>query len=120
MSVLHRVIVGGVLVLAISGACLTGLLFYGKTLSDAEVAEGKLASPEETRARLAEEQRRFGAMTPAQHVAAARDALALGYDPQAHTGGDLRGATQAPTSPSGASGRRATSGASLPRGRTAS
>lgn len=78
--------------LAVSGACVAGLLFYGQALSDATVAEGTLKTPQEIAAALEEARQRFGAMSPAEHLAAARAALTNGYDPRSGTGGDVHGA----------------------------
>jgi hypothetical protein len=49
-SVLGRVLTIGALVIGVPSACLATMLFYGKALSEAEVAEGTLRSPEEIRA----------------------------------------------------------------------
>lgn len=72
--------------------CGVGVLAYGRALADAEVAEGTLRSPEETRAAFAELDRRFRALSPAEHLAAARRELDCGYDPATRSGGNFRGA----------------------------
>lgn len=91
-SALGRVLTIGALVLGLPAACLGTLLAYGKALSEAEVAEGILLTPEEARARSEELARRFAAMTDAQHLAAAREAMARGFDPARRVGGGLDGA----------------------------
>ncbi len=91
MSV-RSALVTGAAVLAVSGACVAGLLFYGQALSDATVAEGTLKTPQEIAAALEAARQRFGAMSPAAHLAAARAALTNGYDPRSGTGGDVHGA----------------------------
>ncbi len=63
------------LVVALPAACLAAVLFYGKTMSEAEVAEAHLPTPEEARARITASIERFAAMTPAQHLEAARAAI---------------------------------------------
>ncbi len=98
-------------------ACLAALLLYGKALSDSEASEATLATPEEISARLvqarvrqeqerarqaeerareqarqAEVRRAFLALTPAQHLVEAREALARGHDPTRGIGGDVAGA----------------------------
>lgn len=83
-----RVIRLAVFVVAMPAACLGGLLMYGKALSEAEVAEGTLLSQEEIRARAEEARRIFDAMTPAQHLEAALEALDCGYDAATRTGGN--------------------------------
>jgi len=88
-SVLGRVLTIGALVVGVPAACLTTMLFYGKALSEAEVAEGILRSPEEIRALREEAHRRFVAMSPAAHLAAARASMASGYDPATRSGGML-------------------------------
>lgn len=87
-GVAGRVIRLAVLVVAMPAACLGGLLMYGKALSEAEVAEGTLLSQEEIRARAEEARRRFEAMTPAQHLDTALEALNCGYDAATRTGGN--------------------------------
>lgn len=82
------------LVLGIPAACGAGLLLYGKALADAEVAEGHLMTPEESRRAMEEAQRRFNAMTPAEHLAKARQELNCGYDPALRIGGNLRAVEQ--------------------------
>ncbi len=84
-----RVLSLSAVVLGIPAACFAGLLFYGKQLADAQVAEGTVLSLEERRARDEEERRRFAAMTPAEHIAAAQGALSIRYDPATHVGGNL-------------------------------
>ncbi len=90
-SVLRSVTVGA-LALGLPLACLGGVLAYGKMLTDAEVAEGRVVSPEEARSRARELAQRFAAMSPREHLAAARDALARGYDAASDTGGDTASA----------------------------
>lgn len=62
---------------------------YGKALSEAEVAEGTLLPQEEIRARALEAHRRFLAMSPAEHLQAALDALNVDYHPPSRTGGRI-------------------------------
>jgi hypothetical protein len=69
------------LVVGIPLACLTGVALYGRALTESDVAVGTLVSPEVARQRLLEARARFVAMTPAEHLAAARAALAAGQDP---------------------------------------
>lgn len=88
-SALGRVLTIGALVIGVPAACVGSLLAYGKALAEAEVAEGTLVSPEEARARSAELARRFAAMSDAEHLAAAREAMARGYDPSKRVGGSL-------------------------------
>ena len=88
-SVLGRVLTIGALVIGVPGACLATMLFYGKALSESEVAEGTLRTPEEIRALREEAHRRFLAMRPAEHIAAARASMASGYDPATRSGGML-------------------------------
>lgn len=80
------------LMLAIPAACLGGILAYGRALSEAQVAEGTLLSPEEARARSEEFARRFAAMSPAEHLASARHDLDCGYDRELGLGGNVEGA----------------------------
>lgn len=80
------------LVLVIPAACLGGLLAYGRALSEAQVAEGTLLSPAESRARAEEFARRFAAMSSAEHLEGARHDLNCGYDPEADLGGNFNGA----------------------------
>lgn len=77
------------MILGLPALCGAGVLYYGKVLSEAEVAEGTLRTPEETRRLMEELERRFRAMTPAEHVAAARVALDRAYDPRRRVGGDF-------------------------------
>lgn len=88
----RRVLVVGALVLAIPAACVGAVALYGRALAESEVAIGTIVTPEEGRARLEAARARFQAMTPAQHLAEARRALAAGYDPATQTGGSFGGA----------------------------
>lgn len=91
-STARRVLTTLGLVLAIPAACLGGLLAYGRALSEAQVAEGTLLSPEESRARSEAFARRFAAMSPAEHLEAARHDLDCGYDRELDLGGNVEGA----------------------------
>lgn len=91
-SSMRRVLVVGGLVLAIPAACVGAVALYGKALADSEVAIGTIVTPEEARVRLEAARARFRAMTPAQHLAEARRALTVGYDPSTQTGGAFGGA----------------------------
>lgn len=71
---------------------IVGLALVGRSLAEAEVAEGTLVPQSVARARMLEEVRRFEAMPPAAHIAEARAALARGYDPTLGLGGDGRAA----------------------------
>ncbi len=82
-----RVLVIGAVVLAIPAACVGAVALYGRALTESDVAIGTIVSPAEARARMEAAQARFRAMTPAQHLAEARVALAAGYDPETQTGG---------------------------------
>lgn len=92
MGTVRRVLTIGAVALGLPAACLGGLLAYGRALSDAQVAEGRLLSPEESRVRIAESERRFAAMSPAEHLAAARRDLDAGFDRARGVGGDFAGA----------------------------
>ncbi len=76
-----RLVTTVALVLAIPVACVAGVALYGRALSEADVAIGTLVSPEVARARSLELRARFLAMTPAQHLAEARQALDAGRAP---------------------------------------
>jgi hypothetical protein len=89
-SAVGRVLSIGAVVLAIPTACIGALALYGKALTESEAGVGTLVSPAESRARLEQARARFAAMTPAEHLAAARSALAAGYDPATGTGGSFR------------------------------
>lgn len=89
-SSVGRVLSIGAVVLAIPAACVGALALYGKALSESESGVGTLISPAEARARVEAARARFAAMTPAEHLAAAREALAAGYDPATDTGGSFR------------------------------
>jgi hypothetical protein len=91
-NAITRVLTLGAFVLGIPLACFGAVLAYGKAMSDAEVAEGTLLSPEESRRRAEEFQRRFRAMTPEQHIAEAGRELDHGYNHQTRSGGNLTGA----------------------------
>lgn len=82
------------LIVVIPGACLVAVLLYGKALTDAQVAEASLPSPDEARARLAESARRFAALTPAQHLSIAQTELARGFNAVTGTGGNYELAAQ--------------------------
>lgn len=75
---------------AVSLACVGAFALYGKVMSESEVAVGKLATPEEARAQREAAEREFRALTPAGHLARAREHLNCGYDPRTRTGGDAR------------------------------
>lgn len=66
------------------------LALVGKSLAEAEVAEGTLQPPAEIARRAREAAARFYAMTPGEHLAAARAALADGYRARFGVGGRLR------------------------------
>ncbi|MDB4928301.1 MAG: hypothetical protein JWM10_785 [Myxococcaceae bacterium] len=89
-SAVGRVLSIGAVLLAIPTACVGALALYGKALSESESGAGTLISPTEARARVEQARARFAAMTPAEHLAAARAALAAGYDPVTDTGGSFR------------------------------
>jgi hypothetical protein len=91
MATVGRVLAIGAVVLAIPAACVGALALYGRALAESDVAIGTLVSPAEARARLEQARARFRAMTPAQHLAEARLALASGYDEATHTGGNFGG-----------------------------
>jgi hypothetical protein len=91
MATVGRVLAIGAVVLAIPAACIGALALYGRALAESDVAIGTLVSPAEARARLEQARARFRAMTPAQHLAQARLALASGYDEATHTGGNFGG-----------------------------
>ncbi len=86
-----RVVVIGALVLAIPAACVGAVALYGRALTESDVAIGTIVSPEEARVRMEAAHARFRAMTPAQHLAEARRALTVGYDPETQTGGSFGG-----------------------------
>lgn len=88
-SAVGRVLAIGAVVVAIPAACVGALALYGRALAESEEGVGTLVSPAVARARFEEHRARFRAMTPAQHLAEARRALALGYDAQTQTGGRL-------------------------------
>ena len=91
MATVGRVLAIGAVVLAIPSACIGALALYGRALAESDVAVGTLVSPAEARARLEQARARFRAMTPAQHLAEARLALASGYDEATRTGGNFGG-----------------------------
>jgi len=91
-SALARVASIVAMIVGIPALCGGGMLYYGKVLAEAEVAEGTLRTPEQTRQLLAELERRFQAMTPAEHVAEARRELDCGYDATTRMGGNFRAA----------------------------
>ena len=91
-SALTRVASIVAMIVGIPAFCGGGMLYYGKVLSEAEVAEGTLRTPEQTRQFLAEMERRFQAMTPAEHVEEARRELDCGYNAETRMGGNFRGA----------------------------
>jgi hypothetical protein len=91
-SALARVASIVAMIVGIPALCGGGVLYYGKVLSEAEVAEGTLRTPEQTRQLLAELERRFQAMTPAEHVAEARRELDCGYNAETRMGGNFRAA----------------------------
>lgn len=78
------------MILGLPALCGAGILYYGKMLAEAEVAEGTLRSPEESRRLYEELERRFRAMTPAEHVTAARRALDCSYDARRRLGGNFQ------------------------------
>jgi hypothetical protein len=92
MGTVRSVLTVGVVVLGIPTACLMGVLAYGRALTDAQVAEGRLLTPAESRARIAESERVFAAMTPAAHLTAAQRDLADGFDRARGIGGNFAGA----------------------------
>jgi hypothetical protein len=92
-TALSRALTLAAMVIGVPAACGAGLL-YGRALSEAQVSEGRLASPEEARARSAELRRRFLAMTPAEHLAEARRLLAIDYDARYGVGGQMDGAAE--------------------------
>jgi hypothetical protein len=81
-------------VVVLPAMCFAGVLFYGKALTDAQVAEGSLPTQEQARARVAEMARRFVALTPAQHLVIAQTELARDYNADAGTGGNFELAAQ--------------------------
>jgi hypothetical protein len=87
-----RVVTMATVIFGGAALCGGGVLYYGKLLSEAEVAEGTLRAPEEMRRVLDEIDRRFRAMTPAEHLAEARREIDCGYDPVTRMGGNFRGA----------------------------
>ncbi len=80
-------ITAGVLAVPIFGFAV--LAAVGQRVAEAEGGNVTLASPEEVRARIRSGRAAFRALTPAQHLSAARSALAQGYDPARGTGGDF-------------------------------
>lgn len=77
-----------VILVPLAGFVLLALV--GKSLAEAEVAEGTLQPPAEIARRAREAAARFAAMTPGDHLAAARAALADGYDARRGVGGHMR------------------------------
>lgn len=77
-----------VILVPLAGFVLLALV--GKSLAEAEVAEGTLQPPGEIARRMREAAARFAAMTPGDHLAAARAALAQGYDARYGVGGHMR------------------------------
>lgn len=75
-SSVGRLVATLALVAALPTACIAAIALYGRALSESDVAIGTLVSPEVARARSLELQRRFLAMSPAEHLAEARAALA--------------------------------------------
>ena len=78
-----------VMVIGVPLVCVAGFALYGKAMSEGQVAEGKVLSTEEMRARFDEAQRVFRLIPPEQHVAVARRVLARGYDPALGIGGQV-------------------------------
>ena len=78
-----------VMVIGVPLTCLAGFALYGKTMSEGQVAEGRVLSVDEMRARLEVAQRAFRSLPPEQHITSARQALARGYDPELGIGGQV-------------------------------
>lgn len=78
-----------VMVIGVPLTCLVGFALYGKAMSEGQVAEGRVLSVDEMRARLEVAQRAFRSLPPEQHIADARQALARGYDAELGIGGQV-------------------------------
>ena len=78
-----------VMVIGVPLTCLAGFALYGRAMSEGQVAEGRVLSVDEMRARLEVAQRAFRSLPPEQHIASARRALARGYDPELGIGGQV-------------------------------
>ncbi len=91
-SSLGQVLRIGAVVVGVPVVIVGAFAMYGKALTESEVAEGTLVSPEEARARAEAARVRFAAMTPAEHLDHARRALHDGYDPTTQTGGHVSSA----------------------------
>jgi hypothetical protein len=71
-----RVVASLLVIVGLPLACLAGVALYGRALSEADVGIGTLVPPEVAQRRFAEARARFVAMSPAEHLAAARAELA--------------------------------------------
>lgn len=90
-NAIGRTLVIGAMVLGVPAACLGALALYGKALEEDDARIGTVISPAEASERRESARARFAAMTPAEHLAAARERLDDGYDPATRTGGDFHG-----------------------------